>query len=157
MTLDDMRTGTWLAYGMAVKPAATQQSHSSEGIGKPLTLSTFSGYFSRQLPELVKTISHTDLGIPLREVEAFKLATRNAIMDEAWDEVGRYFDFVDSVLESADVGLHDVLGITYLCALFYGETSHSFAEARVRLPKRMAIALDIMERHYEDSALERRH
>jgi hypothetical protein len=34
--------------------------------------------------------------------------------------------------------------------LFYGETSINFAKARTLMPKRLANALEIIERHYEE-------
>ena len=40
--------------------------------------------------------------------------------------------------------------MSYLVNLFYGETALDYAKARTLMPKRLAAALEIMERHYEE-------
>jgi len=46
--------------------------------------------------------------------------------------------------------LHDAIGISYLGNLFYDEISINYAKARTLLPRRLAVALEIIERHYEE-------
>ena len=61
-----------------------------------------------------------------------------------------HFAFVDNLLEAAEPELHDAIGISYLGNLFYDEISINYAKARTLLPRRLAVALEIIERHYEE-------
>jgi hypothetical protein len=135
MAIQEDRTGTWHAYGK-LKPVD----------GNPL----FADYLAVHFPEVVATIDEADFGKPHLEVDALKLATRNAILNRDWTTVQSHFTFVDGVLETAKTELHEAIGISYLVNLFYGETSLDFAKARTLLPRRLAAALEIMERHYEE-------
>ncbi len=137
MGFEAERTGTWHAYGknVSIKTAATPR---------------FSDYLSAQLPEVAATIDEADFGMLHCEVDALKLATRKAILERNWPTVRAHLAFVDEMLESADTELHEAIGTSYLVNLFYGETSPDFAMARTLMPKRLANALEIMERHYEE-------
>lgn len=137
MAFDQERTGTWHAYGKNVS-------------GKTAATPRFSDYLSAQLPEVAATIDKADFGMLHCEVDALKLASRKAILSRDWPTVRAHLAFVDKMLESADVELHEAIGTSYLVNLFYDETSTDFAMARTLMPKRLATALEIMERHYEE-------
>ncbi len=143
--VDDARTGTWQAYGR--NPFRDQHE---PGNGPAAGSPRFADYLAAHLPEVAATVDESDFDVLHSEVDALKLATRNAILRGDWPTVGAHFVFVDNMLESADIELHDAIGISYLVNLFYGETSADFAKARTLMPKRLATALEIMERHYEE-------
>lgn len=139
MAFDQERTGTWFAYGLA-------GSNPSNAGGTP----RFADRLAARFPKIAATIDEEDFGMVSLEVEALKQATRDAIFRQDWPTVSEYLTFVDEVLQIPDPELHEAIGISYLTNLFYGETSHDFAKARTLLPKRLAAALEIMERHYEE-------
>jgi hypothetical protein len=140
MAFEDDRTGTWYAYNKVASSRAKSGGSSR-----------FTDYLAVHFPEVAATIDSSDVGTHL-EVSAFKLATQDAIKKNDWPTVSRHFSFIDNVLESAEAELHDAIGNSYLVNLFYNETSHDYAKARTLMPKRLAAALEIMERHYEDMA-----
>lgn len=162
MALEEDRTGTWHAYGKTVvgKPKTRLDYNSFCEQHKLAFLksipfarnSRFASYLALHFPEVAANIDAEDLGMLHLEVSAFKLATRDAILKRDWSTVSTHFAFVDDVLETAETELHDAIGISYLVNLFYSETSHDFATARTLMPKRLATALEIMERHYEELA-----
>jgi hypothetical protein len=137
MAFDQERTGTWHIYG---KSAA----------GNPGTTPSFIDRLAARFPEVAESIEADDLGIPSHEVDALKLATREAIRKGDWATVSAHLGFIDELLQSAEPSMHDAIGISYLIGLFYGETSAEFAKARSLMPKRLAVALELMERHYEE-------
>ncbi len=137
MGIEVDRTGTWHAYG-------------NKAAGKTATTPRFSDYLAAQLPDVAATIDEADFGMLHSEVDALKLASRKAILERNWPMVRAHLSFVDEMLESADTELHEAIGTSYLVNLFYGETSPEFAMARTLMPKRLANALEIMERHYEE-------
>lgn len=162
MAFEEERTGTWHAYG---KPAASQPKSRFDfnsfrdlhklALLRPVPVtgnSRFAGYLAIHFPEVAATIDEADFGVLHLEVGELKLATRDAILRRDWAAVSRHFAFVDSLLENADTELHDAIGVSYLASLFYGETSLNYAKARTLLPRRLARALEIMERHYEELA-----
>lgn len=162
MVFEEERTGTWHAYGKAASRKA-QARLDRESFGdprklaffKPISLagsSRFAGYLAIHFPEVVASIDEADWGVLHLEVAALKVATHGAILRRDWPAVHKHFAFVDSVLEIAETKLHEAIGISYLVNLFYSETSINFAKARTLLPKRLAVALEIMERHYEELA-----
>ena len=162
MAIEENRTGTWHAYGKTtpgmtkprldkISPADLKKLAFLKAI--PFARdSRFANYLALHFPEVAATIDAEDLGMLHLEVSALKLATHDAILKHDWETVRTHFAFVDEVLETADTGLHDAIGISYLVNLFYSETSVDFAKARTLMPKRLATALEIMERHYEDLA-----
>ena len=165
MVLEDDRTGTWHAYGKNAS-SKTQSASDHESFRdphklaffKPLSLSgssRFTGYLAIHFPQIAASIEEADLGVLHLEVAALKAATYEAISKRDWTTVRKHFAFIDSVLEIADTELHDAIGISYLVNLFYNETSINFAKARTLLHKRLAVALEIMERHYEEMHLVR--
>jgi len=160
MALEEDRTGTWHAYGKTVsgKPKSRLDYNSFREQHKLAFLksipfarnSRFANYLTEHFPTVAATIDAEDLGMLHLEVSALRLATHDAILKRDWATVRTHFDFIDDVLESADTELHDAIGISYLVNLFYSETSLNFAKARTLMPKRLATALEIMERHYEE-------
>lgn len=160
MVFEEMRTGTWNAYGRtaAVQPKVKFDYNSFRHLYKLALLkpvpfagySRFAGYLAIHFPEVASCIDEADYGVLHLEVGEFKLATRNAILKRDWPTVRTHFEFIDSLLESADMELHDAIGVSYLGNLFYSETSLNYAKARSLLPKRLAVALEIIERHYEE-------
>lgn len=160
MAFEEDRTGTWHAYGKNA-PGNTKSPLDKNFLGDKHKLallksipfarnSRFANYLAVHFPEVASTIEAEDLGMLHLEVSALKLATHEAIQKRDWKTVSTHFAFVDDVLEAAETELHDAIGISYLVNLFYNETSLSFATARTLMPKRLATALEIMERHYEE-------
>lgn len=135
MAFDQERTGTWHAYGMNAVGTATP---------------AFADLLAVRFPEVAASIDEADFGILSHEVDGLKLATRDAIRRGDWPTVSAHLTFVDEVLQTADIALHEAIGVSYLTGLFYGETAVEFAKVRSLMPKRLATALEIMERHYEE-------
>ncbi len=160
MVFEHERTGTWHAYGKATPSQARSpfdfQSFREQhqvAWGKPAPLgktSLFADYVCTHFPEVAMRMDEMDFGVLHLEVGALKLVTRDAILRRDWPTVRTHFDLVDSVLETADSALHDAIGVSYLGNLFFGELSLNYAKARTLLPTRLGLALEIMERHYED-------
>ena len=160
MVLEEDRTGTWHAYGKKAsgkfkssQDANVLDDRSSLAFFKPISLAgstRFAGYMAISFPEVVASIEPADLGVLHLEVAALKVATHEAITKRDWSTVRKHFIFIDNMLEIAETGEHDAIGISYLVNLFYNETSINFAKARTLMPKRLATALEIMERHYEE-------
>ena len=162
MAFETERTGTWHAYG---KPAFSKAKsrfdyNSFSKLRKLVYLrpipvagySRFAGYLAIHFPEVAANIDEADFGVLHLEVGELKLATRDAIQKRDWPAVRAHFDFIDSILETADAELHDAIGVSYLGNLFYCETSINYAKARTLMPTRLAVALEIIERHYEELA-----
>jgi len=161
MLRKEERTGTWHAY---IKPMLSPKARSRPnynafcdlqklGFLKTIPfdgISRFAGYIAVHFPDVAASIDEADFGVLHLEVGEFKLATRDAILWRDWETVRTHFAFIDKVLETADIDLHNAIGISYLGNLFYNETSLNFAKARTLLPKRLAVALEIIERHYEE-------
>jgi hypothetical protein len=161
MEIEVGRTGTWRAYGMNVSSQIRSLfgSHSGSRDGHQFDFRKslpdfkcfrFSDCLAIYLPEVAASIDATDLGELLFEVGALKLASRKAILESDWFTVRAHFYFVDRVLENGNIELHDAIGICYLGDIFYGEVSFNYAKARTLMPKRLAAALEVIERHYED-------
>ncbi len=162
MVFEEERTGTWHAYGKAASCNAPSRSDCSSfrdlhklAFLRPATSaagSRFSRCLALHFPEVAASLDEADLGVLHLEVGVLKVATRVAISRRDWPTVTTHFDFVDSVLETAETELHDAIGVSYLVNLFYNETSLNYAKARTLMPRRLAVALEIMERHYEELA-----
>ncbi|HEY5993126.1 MAG TPA: hypothetical protein VIU46_00840 [Gallionellaceae bacterium] len=163
MVFEELGTGTWHAYGKlaASPPHKPRFDYNSFRYLytlaqlKPIPVagySRFAGYLAIHFPEVASKIDEADYGVLHLEVGELRLATRSAILQRDWPTVRAHFEFADSILKTADVELHDAIGVSYLGSLFYSETSLNFAKARTLLPKRLAVALEIMERHYEELA-----
>ena len=161
MVIDEERTGTWHTYGkIPFDRIQLQYGCNSVGGLYKLASSTpdssanlrFADCLAVHFPDVAATIDEADFGLLHLEVSALKLATRNAILKRDWATLRAHFAFVDSMLEVAGTELHDAIGVSYLGSLFYGETSLSHSRARTLMPKRLAAALEIMERHYDELA-----
>jgi hypothetical protein len=160
MAFETERTGTWNAYDRkVVRQAGPRFDYNSFSKLRKLVYlhpipvagySRFAGYLAIHFPEVAANIDESDFGVLHLEVGELKLETLKAILKRDWPTVRAHFDFIDSVLESGDAELHDAVGVSYLGSLFYGETSLNFAKARTLMPKRLAVALEIIERHYEE-------
>jgi hypothetical protein len=145
------RTGTWHAYGKA----NSRESNDQHNIAylTPVNLegkSRFSAYLAVHFPEVAANMDDADAGVLHLEVATLTSASKEAIKKRDWALANRHFSFVDGVLGNAEIELHDAIGISYLVNLFYNETSIEFAKARTLLPKQLGVALEIMERHYEE-------
>jgi hypothetical protein len=112
--------------------------------------SNFASHLALQLPEVANRIDYDDFGFMHLEVGVLTLATREAISSHDWYAVAKYFSFVSDTLEDAGAELRDALCVSYLGNLFYSEMSLDFVKARFMLPPMLAIALEKVERHYED-------
>jgi hypothetical protein len=160
MVIEDERTGTWHAYRNSTpgQPHSRFDYRSFIDQYQPVSSNTlctpgtacFAAYLAQHFPEVVAKVNATGLGVLHIEVGALKLSTRDAILNRDWTTVSSHFAFIDNVLESADIELHDAIGVSYLVNLFYGETSINYAKARTLMPKRLAAALEIIERHYDE-------
>jgi hypothetical protein len=159
MVNEEERTGTWHAYSskMPGKSKSKFNANSASNLrgiafSNPFPAtgnSKFTDYLTRHFPAVAASID-TDCWLLHLEVGAMTLASREAILKGDWPTLCSHFSFIDSVLESADKELHDAIGVSYLVNLFYDETSLHYAKARTLMPKRLAAALEIMERHYEE-------
>lgn len=162
MVIEAEHTGTWNAYG---NPAFTKAKSRFDynSFCKLRTLvylrpipvagySRFAGYLAIHFPTVAARIDEADFGVLHLEVGELRLATLEAIQKRDWPTVRTHFAFIDSILETADTELHNAIGVSYLGNLFYCETSINYAKARTLMPTRLAVALEIIERHYEELA-----
>jgi len=138
MAFDSDRTNTWLIYGKKLSEMPE---------GGP---SRFADILAAYFPEVAATIDKAESGDLRHEVDTLKLATRKAILEHDWITARAHFALVDHILESAGIEIHEAIGVSYLVNLFYGETTPEFAKARMLMPKRLASALELMERHFEE-------
>ncbi len=114
--------------------------------------SRFACFLAIYFPEVAAHIEESDFGILHLEVGVLKVLSRHAIVKGDWDTLARHFAFVMALLESGGGELRNALSVSYLGSLFYGELNGNFAVARCLLPRRLARALESIERHYEDRA-----
>jgi len=159
MAIEAERTGTWHAYGKWMSGKSKSHVNFNSFYGphspsflKPLSVTgnaRFTDYLKIHFPEVEACID-IDYGMLHFEVGAMTLASREAILKHDWSTLCSHFIFIDGVLETADTELHDAIGVSYLVNLFYGETAFNYAKARTLMPRRLATALEIMERHYEE-------
>jgi hypothetical protein len=89
------------------------------------------------LPEVAARIEESDFGFVHLEVGAMKLATQQAIAKHDFVTVRRHLLLIVDLFDRADAGLHDAIRISYLEALFLGETSVAHLEARSLLSRPM--------------------
>ncbi len=114
--------------------------------------SRFACFLAIYFPEEAAHIDESDFGILHLEVGVLKLMSRHAIAKGDWEALARHFAFVMALLENGGGELRNALSVSYLGSLFHGESTGNFAVARCLLPRRMARALEGIERHYEDRA-----
>ncbi len=103
------------------------------------------------LPEVAARIEESDFGIVHLEVGAMKLATRDAIVARDLVAVRRYLALIADLFERADAELYDAIRISFLEALFLGETSMAHMEARSMLSRPMENVLRQAEARLEKS------
>lgn len=159
MEIEEERTGTWHAYGKRMYGQSKSQVNVNLVCDLRLLASLnpfpatensrLTDYLTQHFPEVAASID-TDFWALHLQVGTMTLASREAILKHDWPALQSHFSFIDSVLETAGTELHDAIGVSYLVNLFYGETSLDYATARTLMPKRLATALEIMERHYEE-------
>ena len=159
MEIEDERTGTWHAYGKRISEKSNSQIdvNAFRDLRKlafhnpfPVTENSLgTEYLTVHFPKVAASINTDNWALHL-EIGAMTLATREAIEKHDWSTLSAHFAFIDNVLEAADTELHEAIGVSYLVNLFYDETSLDYAKARTLMPKRLAAALEIMERHYEE-------
>ncbi len=89
------------------------------------------------LPEVAARIEDSDFGSVHLEVGAMKLATKAAIEQRDWVSVRSHLFMMIDLYDRADAELQDALRISYLEALFLGETSAAYLEARSMLSRPM--------------------
>jgi hypothetical protein len=112
--------------------------------------SRFASHLALYFPDVAAMMDEGDFGILHLEIGVLKLATLDAITRRDWETVRKHFTFIADLFEHSGTELCDALEISYLGNLLYGETSINYAKARSLLPRPLAIALEKIERHYED-------
>lgn len=108
----------------------------------------FIHHITLHLPEVSSRIEEDDFGVLHLEMGAMKEATRDAIISYEFHTVRRHFAFISYVFEHADTAMYDAIMISYLDALFMGETTPEYHSARSLLPKNLAEALRKAELRY---------
>jgi hypothetical protein len=93
------------------------------------------------LPEVAERIDENDFGIVHLEIGAMKLATKDAFARNDFTAVRKHLLMIADVLDRADDELYDAIRISYLEAIFLGETSAAHIIARGMLSKSMENAL----------------
>jgi hypothetical protein len=159
MEFEEDRTGTWHAYGKRMSENSQSQVNLNSfrelqklAFRNPFPVTENSqntDYLTKRFPKVAASINTDNWALHL-EIGTMALATREAISKQDWSTLSAHFIFIDSVLEAADTELHEAIGMSYLVNLFYGETAFDYAKARTLMPRRLATALEIMERHYEE-------
>jgi hypothetical protein len=89
------------------------------------------------LPEVAEHVDESDFGYIHLEVGVLKLASRSAIMRRNMLELLRHLILVGDLLGRADQPLHDALRVSWLEALFLGESGAETIAARGMLPRVM--------------------
>ncbi len=89
------------------------------------------------LPEVAGQVDESDFGYIHLEVGVLKVASQTAIRSRDISELLRHLILVSDLLGRADQTLHDALRVSYLEALFLGETGAESIAARGMLPKMM--------------------
>lgn len=135
------------AFASLRRMVAHQQS-------KPLLRRTdFMKQVTLYLPEVAARIEESDFGIVHLEAGAMKLATRDAIVHYDFAAVRKHLSLIANLFDRADTELYEAIRISYLEALFLGETAAAYREARSMLSRPMENALRQAELHLENAAL----
>lgn len=93
------------------------------------------------LPEVSVHIEESDFGIVHLEIGAMKLATRNALARSDFTTVRKHLFLIADLFDRSDAELYDAIRISYLEAIFLGETSAAHIVARSMLSNPMENAL----------------
>lgn len=110
--------------------------------GKPLVRrADFLKLVTLYLPEVAARIEESDFGIIHLEVGAMRLATLDAFARSDFAGVRHHMQLAADLFERADAELYDALRISWLEALFLGETSAAHIAARGMLSRPMENAL----------------
>jgi hypothetical protein len=89
------------------------------------------------LPEVAERIEENDFGIVHLEMGAMKLATRDAFARSDFATVRKHLLLIADIFDRADAELYDAIRISYLEAIFLGDTSAAHIVARGMLSKAM--------------------
>jgi len=108
------------------------------------------------LPEVAERIEESDFGIVHLEVGALKLATREAIIRRDLATVSAHLSLIVNVFDRADNELYEAICISYVEALFLGETSAAHVEARRLLSRQMESVLKQSESRWNNKRAEYR-
>lgn len=93
------------------------------------------------LPEVAAFVDEDDFGIVHLEIGAMKLATRDAFARCDFATVRKHLTLIADLFDRADGELYDAIRISYLEAIFIGETSAAHIVARGMLPSSMENSL----------------
>jgi hypothetical protein len=104
---------------------------------------------SLYLPEVAAFIDESDFGVVHLEIGAMKLATRDAFARSDFATVRKHLFLIADLFDRADAELYDAIRISYLEAIFLGETSAAHIVARGMLSSPMENALRQAERVLE--------
>jgi hypothetical protein len=102
------------------------------------------------LPEVAERIEESDFGIVHLEIGAMKLATKEAFARSDFATVRKHLLLIADLFDRADAELYDAIRISYLEALFLGDTSAAHIVARGMLSKAMENALRQAELRLEE-------
>jgi len=89
------------------------------------------------LPEVAARLEESDVGIVHLEMGAMKLATKDAFARCDFPTVRKHLLLIADLFERADAELYDAIRISYLEAIFLGETSAAHIVARGMLSQPM--------------------
>jgi hypothetical protein len=93
------------------------------------------------LPEVAARIEESDFGVVHLEMGAMKQATKDAFARSDFATVRKHLSLIADLFDRADGELYDAIRISYLEALFLGETSAAHIVARGMLSNSMDNAL----------------
>jgi len=89
------------------------------------------------LPEVAARIEESDFGVVHLEIGAMKMATKEAFARNDFSTVRKHLFLIADLFDRADAELYDAIRISYLEAIFLGETSAAHIVARGMLSKPM--------------------
>jgi hypothetical protein len=93
------------------------------------------------LPEVAARIEESDFGIVHLEMGAMKLATKDAFDRNDYATIRKHLLLIADLFDRADAELYDAIRVSYLEALFLGETSAANIVARGMLSNALANVL----------------
>lgn len=93
------------------------------------------------LPDVAARIEESDFGIIHLEIGAMKLATLDAFVRNDFATVRKHLFLISDLFDRADAELYAAIRISYLEAIFLGETSAAHIVARGMLSNPMENAL----------------
>jgi hypothetical protein len=101
------------------------------------------------LPEVAERIEESDFGIVHLEIGALKLATKDAFARGDFATVRKHLFLIADLFDRVDAELYDAIRISYLEALFLGDTSAAHLVARSMLSNPMENVLRQAESRLE--------